>query len=175
MARSVKGLIIDNRQYPKSLSAGDLIGEIILPPNTIPVKFSSPQPDCPGLFPFSKPTGLGTKGTPNYFPHKIAILINEETQSSTEIQAMMFRKSPGAVLIGTNTAGADGNVALINLPGGIFTYISGIGVYYPDGRETQRIGIVPDIVVKPTIKAFLSNKDELLEKAVGYIKKNKLK
>ena len=173
MVRNVKGLIIDNRQYPKTLAAGDLIGNIILPPDQVFAKFSSPHPDYPGLFPFSKPTGMGTEGTRNYFPPKIAILINEETQSSTEFQAMMFRKSPGAVLIGTNTAGADGNIALINLPGGIFTYISGLGVYYPDGKETQRIGIVPDIVVHPTIKAFLDNKDELLEKAVGYIKKGK--
>jgi C-terminal processing protease CtpA/Prc len=173
LAQSVKGLIIDNRQYPKTLSAGDLIGNIILQPNVVFTKFSSPCPGYPGLFPFSKPTGMGTEGTDHYFPGKIAILINEETQSSTEFQAMIFRMAPKAVLIGSNTAGADGNVALINLPGGIATYISGLGVYYPDGRETQRIGIVPDIVVHPTIKGFLDSRDELLEKAVSYIRKDK--
>jgi len=30
--------------------------------------------------------------------------------------------------------------------------ISGIGVYYPDGTETQRIGIIPDIELRPTLK-----------------------
>lgn len=173
MVGKVKGLIIDNRQYPKTMSAGDLIAGIILPPNPVFTKFSSPYPDYPGLFPFSKPTGMGVEGTTSYFPHKIAILINEETQSSTEFQAMMYRKAPGAVLIGSNTAGADGNVALINLPGGIVTYISGLGVYYPDGKETQRIGIRPDVVVNPTVKAFLNNRDELLERAVKYIRKGK--
>lgn len=173
LAQRSKGLIIDNRQYPKTLSSGDLIGNIILPPNIVFTKFSSLYPGYPGLFPFSKPTGMGTEGSDHYFPGKIAILINEETQSSTEFQAMIFRTAPGAVLIGSNTAGADGNVALINLPGGIATYISGLGVYYPNGKETQRIGIVPDIAVHPTIKGFLDNRDELLEKGVGYIKKGK--
>jgi C-terminal processing protease CtpA/Prc len=48
--------------------------------------------------------------------------------------------------------------------------ISGIGVYYLDGRETQRIGIVPDIEVKPTIKGIREGRDELLEKAIEIIR-----
>jgi C-terminal processing protease CtpA/Prc len=66
---------------------------------------------------------------------------------------------------------ADGNVSPIFLPGGLRTMISGIGVYYPDGRETQRVGIVPDIVVKPTIEGILNGNDELLQKAVELILK----
>ena len=47
--------------------------------------------------------------------------------------------------------------------------ISGIGVYYPDGTETQRVGIVPDIEVKSTIEGIKKGKDELLEKAIEII------
>ena len=47
--------------------------------------------------------------------------------------------------------------------------ISSIGIYYPDGGETQRIGIVPDIEVKPTIDGIRNGKDELLEKAIELI------
>ena len=46
-----------------------------------------------------------------------------------------------------------------------------IGVYYPDGKETQRIGIVPDIEIKPTIAGIRSGRDELLEKAIELINK----
>ena len=74
--------------------------------------------------------------------------------------------------MGSTTAGADGNVSSIKLPGGIMTMISGIGVYYPDGKETQRIGIVPDIVVKPTIEGFNKGKDEVLEKALEFVRKD---
>jgi C-terminal processing protease CtpA/Prc len=47
--------------------------------------------------------------------------------------------------------------------------ISGIGVYYPDGTETQRVGIVPDIEVKPTIQGVKDKRDELLEMAIKII------
>ena len=47
--------------------------------------------------------------------------------------------------------------------------ISGIGVYYPDGTETQRIGIVPDIGLKPTIRGIYEGRDEILEKAIELI------
>jgi len=57
------------------------------------------------------------------------------------------------------------------LPGSLKTLISGIGINYPNGEETQRVGIVPDIEVKPTIKGIREGKDELLEKAIEIILK----
>jgi len=101
----------------------------------------------------------------------VIILVNEVTQSHAEFMAMLYRCSPNATVIGSTTAGADGDVSRIPLPGNIQTAMSGIGVYYPDGRETQRIGIVPDIVIKPTIKGIRAGKDEVLEKAIELIKK----
>ncbi len=55
------------------------------------------------------------------------------------------------------------------IPGKICLMITGIGVYYPDGGETQRIGIVPDIEIRPTIKGIKEGRDELLEKAIEII------
>jgi C-terminal processing protease CtpA/Prc len=98
----------------------------------------------------------------------VVILINETSQSNAEYTTMALRAG-GATVIGSTTAGADGNVSDFKLPGGIRTLISGIGVYYPDGKETQRIGIVPDIDVKPTVKGFQAGKDEVLDKALELI------
>ncbi|MFT5243000.1 MAG: C-terminal processing protease CtpA/Prc [Psychroserpens sp.] len=50
--------------------------------------------------------------------------------------------------------------------------ISGIEIQYPDGRETQRIGIVPDVEVKPTIKGISAGLDEPLAKALELINQN---
>ena len=55
------------------------------------------------------------------------------------------------------------------LPGGIYVPVGIQGVYYPDGRETQRIGIVPDIWMEPTIKGIREGRDEVLEKAIELI------
>ena len=80
-----------------------------------------------------------------------------------------MRASKKTTVIGSTTAGADGNVSRIDLPGGMRTMISGIGVYYPDGTETQRVGIVPDVVVQPTIEGIKNGRDEVLEKAIQII------
>lgn len=82
---------------------------------------------------------------------------------------MSYQTAPKAKVFGSQTAGSDGNMSYFPLPGGLRSAISAIGVYYPDGRETQRIGIVPDVKVKPTIKGMRSGKDEVLDKALGYI------
>jgi C-terminal processing protease CtpA/Prc len=99
----------------------------------------------------------------------VVILINETTQSSAEYTTMALRNAKNAIVLGSTTAGADGNVSSIYLPGGIYTMISGIGIYYPDGRETQRIGIVPDVELRPTIEGVKEGRDELLEKAIAII------
>jgi C-terminal processing protease CtpA/Prc len=100
---------------------------------------------------------------------KLIVLINEQSQSQSEYTAMAFRAGDNTTIIGSTTAGADGNVSYIYLPGGLRTAISGLGIYYPNGGETQRIGIVPDIEVKPTIKGIQQGKDEVLEKAIEII------
>ena len=84
---------------------------------------------------------------------------------------MAFRVAPGAKVIGSTTAGADGNVSAIALPGGLRSMISGIGVFYPDKRPTQRVGILADIEIKPTIAGILAGRDELIEAAMAEILK----
>ena len=45
--------------------------------------------------------------------------------------------------------------------------MSGIGVSYPDGSPTQRVGIAPDIEVTPTIAGIRVGRDEVLEAALA--------
>jgi hypothetical protein len=44
--------------------------------------------------------------------------------------------------------------------------ISGIRVFYPDKKPTQRIGIVPNVEVRPSVAGLLAGRDEVLEEAV---------
>lgn len=52
------------------------------------------------------------------------------------------------------------------MPGDLFTSISGVGVFYPDRRPTQRVGIVPDVVVESTIAAVRAGRDPVREEAL---------
>jgi hypothetical protein len=67
------------------------------------------------------------------------------------------------------TEDVTGFAGLFSLPGGLSTMISGLGVFYPDKKPTQRVGIVPDIEVKPTITGIRAGRDELVEEAVRQI------
>jgi C-terminal processing protease CtpA/Prc len=102
---------------------------------------------------------------------KVAILVDEASISQAEYTAMAFRAAGNAIVVGSTTMGADGNVSQIPLPGGLNTAISGIGVFYPDKKPTQRIGIIPDFEVKPTIAGIRAGRDEVLEEALRQIRK----
>ncbi len=164
---NTRGIIIDLRCYPSEFIVYTF-SKYLVPVPTFFAKFTVGNITNPGLFTFTKPLAVGDTNL-NYYKGKVVIIVNEKTQSQAEFTSMAFRCAPNATIIGSTTAGADGNVSKIDLIGGISTYISGIGVYYPDGRETQRIGIVPDIEVHPTIKGVMEGRDELLEKAIEII------
>jgi C-terminal processing protease CtpA/Prc len=166
-AKDTKGLVIDIRNYPSDFVVFTLSKYLLDKPQAF-VRFSQLDPKYPGFFTYIAPLNL-TPGPGRAYPGKVVILVDELTQSSAEYHTMALRTAPRATVVGSTTAGADGNVSYIVLPGNIRTAISGLGVYYPDGRETQRIGIVPDVEVKPTIKGITEGRDEVLEKAVQLI------
>lgn len=168
--KDTKGLIIDLRCYPAEFVVFSL-GGYLMPTSIEFVKFTKGKITSPGYFVFTKSLKVGDQKE-NYYKGKIVILINETTQSQAEYTTMAFKVAPKAIVIGSTTAGADGDVSKFYLPGGIMTMISGIGIYYPDGGETQRVGIIPDIELKPTIEGIKSGRDELLEKAIEIINAN---
>lgn len=104
---------------------------------------------------------------------KLLILVNSNTLSQGEYTTMAFSKRKNTFVIGSQTAGADGDISLITLPGGIKTLISGLRVCYPNGDETQRIGIKIDIPSEQTLAGILKGKDDQLEDAIMYLKNSK--
>lgn len=101
---------------------------------------------------------------------QIVVLTDENTQSMAEWFSMMLRQfNNKAIVLGSQTAGADGDEKQLNLPGGYQFVFTGNGIFYPNGKETQRIGIVPDIAFKPTVADMASGTDTQLQKAIDYI------
>lgn len=169
---NAKGIIIDLRCYPN----GDKINGYwdfvqLYPETTECAKFTVPK--LPGLFLFDNHLPTVGRNNPSYFKGKKVILVNADTQSHAEYMAMRYQCAPNTIVVGNTTAGADGNIFSITLPGNILTKATGIGVYYPDGRETQRVGIIPDVEIKPTIRGIREDRDELLEEAIRIINESK--
>lgn len=162
-----KGLIIDFRCYPSTFMPFTY-GQWFKGNSSPFAAFTQVSLTRPGSVLYSDTV---SNGMPNagYYPGKIIIIVNARTQSQAEYTAMALSTAYRVKILGSTTAGADGNVSEIVFPGGIKTMISGIGVYYPEGTETQRRGLKIDIPAKPGITGIRAGKDELLEKAINVI------
>jgi len=165
--KDAKGIIIDIRNGVSEYVPYSL-GSYFVSKSTSFAKATRGNINNPGEFQFRSIAPIA-KGKETY-QGKLVVLVNENTQSQGEFTAMAFRAGENTTIVGSTTAGTDGNATTIFLPGGLKMYITGIGIYYPDGSETQRVGIVPDIYVKSTIEGIKNDKDEVLERAIEIIK-----
>ncbi|NJD23000.1 MAG: hypothetical protein FIA82_10100, partial [Melioribacter sp.] len=158
-------LIFDIRGYP-NVTIQYLLN-YLFPGPIIIARFTKPDVTYPGTFVWSSsPQGEG-EFSKNY-TKRIYILLNEDSQSASEYDIMALEQHPMAVKVGSQTAGADGNTSDLFLPGKIDVCFTGLGTFYPDHRPTQRIGIVPDIHVLPTIQGIRDGNDEVLDAAINH-------
>jgi hypothetical protein len=164
--KKYKGLIFDLRSYPEFTLYR--ITNLLSSQKKKFVRFYSPNYNVPGTYIFDSYRTAGSKHKYG-FKGKIAILVNENTQSRGEFTAMALQTLEHSKTIGSQTAGTDGDVSKIILPGAYVTWLTGLKVCYPDGTATQRIGVKIDIAVKPTIEGIKAGKDEVLESAINYI------
>jgi len=172
---NTKGIVIDIRNYPSQFMPFAM-GQYLKSSSTPFVKFTVGDLKNPGSFSFGPALSNGpqnnAKAAKEYKGY-VVILVNEQSQSQAEYTTMALRTASRSVVLGNQTAGADGNISYVSFPGGFSSPFSGIGVFYPDGKETQGVGIVPDIKVMPTQEGIKAGKDELLDKAIEHIRKTK--
>ncbi len=106
---------------------------------------------------------------PFVYKGRTVMLIDERTVSQSEHSGLFFEAANGTKFIGSQTAGTDGDVTYFAVPGIASVRFSGHDVRHPDGRQLQRIGLVPDVEVAPTIQGIRDGRDEVLERAVRYL------
>ncbi len=164
---ATKAIIIDMRCYPSDFMPFRFVGRYFVPRRVQFATLTWPVAGLPGYYEEAQKS-LGRKNN-DYYKGKVVVLVNEQTQSSAEYQTMSFQATPDCVVVGSQTAGADGNVVRLPLPGKISTRFSGLGVFYPDGTNTQRVGVRIDHYVTPTIEGIRAGRDEVLEKALEII------
>lgn len=167
---TAKAIIFDLRNYPQGT-----LGQVAPYLNTtnVPfVQFILPDLSYPSMMRTGPANRIGPRNK-LYFKGRVLVLQNEATQSQAEFTVMALQTVSNVTVIGSQTAGADGGYVTIPLPGGYQATMTGQGIYYPDGRETQRIGIVPDVVVRPTIRGIQAGQDEVLERAIDVVRQRK--
>jgi C-terminal processing protease CtpA/Prc len=172
MFRNTKAIILDDRGYPQG-TAWSIAPRLTDKESVAAASFRRPlvmSPDSTEwtTYEFVQYTPTTTKWR---YHGKTVLLVDERTMSQAEHTGLFFEAANKTTIIGSPTVGANGDVTNVILPGGISAWFSGHDVRHADGRQLQRMGLQPDIVVRPTLAGVRAGRDEILERALEFLKK----
>ncbi len=174
LAKKQKGIIFDMRGYP---DWGGFVPAYVVKhfgKNLVPyAKYYQVNKQKIGTYALKE--ALDTYYNPDLKPEgttyngKVVIIVNPATQSMSEWNTMCLQHVfPDALTIGGQSAGADGDLKTLNLPGGYTFDFTGNAIFYPDGTEAQKKGVKVSYAVKQTRENH-SKEDLMLEKAIEWI------
>ena len=163
---NTKAIIFDLRGYPKF--AFKQLSRYLISEKKDFAKIMIPDLTYPGKYLF-KENDKTYNPVKNLYKGKVIILADDQSLSLSEYAVMCLQAADNSITIGSQTAAADGKNILFVYLGGYQTTMTSQGVFYPDGTQTQRVGVKIDIEVKPTIKGLQEGRDEVLEKAIEII------
>ena len=171
--QKAKAIICDLRGYPKAtvpfltqlLKEEDKSGAWMKVPRIIYPDYEKVTYESHGWL--LKPTKPRLEAEIVFITHHRAISYAESYMGFVEHYNL-------ATIVGQPTAGTNGNVNPLLLPGGYRIFWTGMRVVKHDGTQHHGVGILPDVPVKRTIKAVTENRDEFLEKAIE-VAKEKIK
>lgn len=167
--KNTPAILFDIRNYPNG-TLWDLCS-LFFPGPVISAIFYSPALTYPGnghylpgwYYKNDDSNNFGSWQNPDFYDGDIYILVNEQTQSQAEYTCQYLSLHPKAKVVGSQTAGADGNVSYLTLPGSLITNFTSLGWYYANGYQQQRNGVKIDTIVTPTREGLRRGLDEVLE------------
>jgi C-terminal processing protease CtpA/Prc len=173
-------VIFDMRGYPhgtawtiaprlmKAAPMRPVVGALFRPPlrdaATLPFE---PNDPFAGQFTFEQTLSDTTKSR---YQGKVVMLIDASAISQAEHTCLLFAAATDVTFIGSPTNGANGDITNMVLPGNLFVSFTGQEVRFADGRQLQRVGVLPNIVVQPTIPGIRAGRDEVFEAAIEYLR-----
>ena len=161
-----RGIIFDVRSYPNGTFHRP--GDYLNAHAAGFARYAKPDLSFSGGFTLG-PVQYTGRDNPDYYKGKVAILCDSQTQSAAESTCAALRTAPSAKIIGSQSAGPNGDVSYVSFPGDYQTCFTGTGVYTVDGKPIQRRVVPIDIVVKPTCNDVLSGVDRALQTAIDWI------
>ncbi len=111
-------------------------------------------------------TGWNLRPARQHLTAKVIFITDGRAISYAESYMGFIKDFKLATIVGGATAGTNGDINIIDLPGGYSISFTGMLVKNHDGSKHHLAGIVPDIIAVRTLKGVAENRDELLEKAV---------
>ncbi len=163
-AMSARGLVLDMRGHPGALNhyavAKRLIG----------------KPFTSSFFRIPTWTGPEQRGVKEFqyafepvapvYPGPIILLVGPGAASAAENFSTMLVGAQRVRVVGRRSAGTNGNITGLSLPGDALFIFTGMEILMPDRSTFHGVGIVPDVEVLPTAQDFAAGRDPELLKAV---------
>jgi hypothetical protein len=100
---------------------------------------------------------------------KTAFLINARAMSHSETDMAFVSYYRLGALVGEATAGTNGDLVQVMLPGGYELRWTGLKTLNQDGSQHHGIGIQPTVPASRSIKGIAEGRDELLEAAIRIV------
>jgi C-terminal processing protease CtpA/Prc len=174
--KDLPAIIFDDRGYPQG-TAWQIAPRLTEKTDVVAARFQRRDPMSPDLpnGEISSSQDVETflqrlpRADKSRYHGKTVMLIDERTISQAEHTGLFFEAANGTKFIGSPTQGANGDVTNLSVPGGIYVRFSGQGVWHADGRQLQRLGLQPAVVVRPTLAGIRAGKDEVLQAAIEYL------
>ncbi len=105
-------------------------------------------------------------------PHPLVVLVNQYSASASEITAGAIQDSKIGVLLGEKTFGKGVVQTIYDLPGGSAIKVTTQRYVTPNGRDINKKGIEPNIVVPMDYRDVgVAGKDVQLQAALRYLKR----
>ncbi len=166
-----KGIVFDFRGYPSRLSPFAFF------PHLVDHQVTSQQWNFP-VFTYPDQTDLTFRRqgewqiSPRgpYFKAKRAFITDGRAISYAESCMGIIEHEKLGAIVGGPTAGTNGNINPVALPGGYRLIWTGMKVLKHDGSRHHGIGIQPTVPVSRTVEGVARGRDELLERAVEVVK-----
>lgn len=166
-----KGLIIDLRNNGGGSTDWRILTYFI--DSTVSVHKSYARQYVPTFRPWQQPQKLWYGGIDAIGPFKgqryiqpVILLISPRTFSAAEDFAAAFKSSKCGLIIGEASGGSTGQPLFFTLPGNLSARVCTKRDQYANGDDFVGKGILPDVVVSPTIKDIRKGVDTELERAL---------
>lgn len=170
--KTTRAIIFDMRGYPRN-TAWSIAPRLTRAEMPAAAQFSRPNAATPDTTEWTVFAFTQTLPRTNQWRYlrPTVMLIDERTQSQAEHTGLFLEAANGTRFIGSPTAGANGDVTTVLLPGAVQMSFSGHSVRHADGRQLQRRGLLPYVTVRPTVAGVRAGQDEVLERALRYLEK----
>ncbi|WP_316746334.1 S41 family peptidase [Pedobacter gandavensis] len=171
--KTAKSIIFDFRGYVKDQSISTDLIEAIIKDTLVANRIFTPKILYPDYQNISYQENVETyiPNRANSITGKLVFLTDESAISAAESLLGLVKDFNLGTIMGSPTAGTNGDINIAVLPGNLVFYYSGNLVKNSDGSKHHLKGVIPDIYSTQSRESITKREDLMLLKAVEFLKK----